>query len=107
VRSRRRHAGGAQGDALAGFRCLSLSRCFSVFMTENVLAPTYRLLKADEVAGILNVTERTARRWAESGVIPSIRLGRTVRFRPEDVAALLDDPPHRPFPARPSELDYR
>jgi excisionase family DNA binding protein len=48
------------------------------------------LLTARQVAQHFQVHERTVRRWAIEGVIPSIAVGPgTVRFDPRDVDALL------------------
>jgi excisionase family DNA binding protein len=43
------------------------------------------LLTDVEVAGILAVQSDTVRRWAASGELPCVRLGRLLRFRPADV----------------------
>jgi len=44
---------------------------------------------AAEVARRLNASERTVRRYAEIGVLPSIRIGGLIRFDPSDVDALV------------------
>jgi len=47
------------------------------------------LLTVQQAAAFLNVTTRTARRMIKDGRLPAIRLGRMVRIRPEDLAALV------------------
>lgn len=46
-------------------------------------------LTAGEFAETLQVEESTIYRWARDGVVPSIRIGGVVRFRTQDVEALL------------------
>ena len=46
-------------------------------------------LNADDVARLFKVGRRTVYEWAASGALPSVRIGRTVRFRRVDIAALL------------------
>jgi excisionase family DNA binding protein len=49
------------------------------------------LLTTDEVAAIFRVNPRTVERWTSDGRLHRVELGaRTVRFRAEDVAALID-----------------
>jgi excisionase family DNA binding protein len=49
------------------------------------------LLTTDEVAAILRVNRRTIVRWTAHGRLHRVELGaRTVRYRAEDVAALID-----------------
>ena len=43
------------------------------------------LLKVAEVAQILNISKSLAYRLIQSGDLPSIRLGRSVRVRPADL----------------------
>ena len=53
----------------------------------NPRAPLTRLLTDQEVATFLAVQPDTVRRRAARGDLPSIRLGRLLRFRQEDVEA--------------------
>ena len=46
-------------------------------------------LDAADVARLLKVKKRTIYEWAAEGHLPSIRIGRTVRFRRADIEALL------------------
>ena len=53
--------------------------------------PLSTLLTRAEVAGLMQVTEHTVDKWCREGRLPRIRVARAVRFRPEDVAALIDE----------------
>lgn len=48
------------------------------------------MLTAPEVAALFRVTPATVYRWAKTGKLAAITVGGTVRFRNEDVQALLD-----------------
>lgn len=48
-----------------------------------------KLLTAAEAAERLAVSPVTVRRWLHRGHIPSVKLGRTLRVREEDVEALV------------------
>jgi excisionase family DNA binding protein len=48
------------------------------------------LLTAQDVAQALNVSERSVRRWIATGELPVVRLGRTVRIRPQALDALIE-----------------
>lgn len=52
--------------------------------TEETLEPRPLLRRAD-VAEHLSVSERAVREWTDDGRLPCVRLGRAVRYRPEDV----------------------
>lgn len=43
------------------------------------------LLKTQDVAQLLGVSPLTIRAWVFQRLLPCVRLGRAVRFRPEDV----------------------
>lgn len=47
------------------------------------------LVKAHDIAHALNVNRATVYRWAQTGAIPAFRVGSSVRFDPELVAAAL------------------
>ena len=51
------------------------------------------LLTSDELAALLQVSERTLRRWRSEGRIQAIVIGRTVRFRLSE--ALPERPPSK------------
>jgi excisionase family DNA binding protein len=44
-----------------------------------------RLLDTAELAAILDVSERTVRRRVKDGLIPAVRIGRIVRFHPDQI----------------------
>ena len=48
------------------------------------------LLTAPEVARLLRVHRKTVYEWATKGLLPVVRVGDTVRFREEDIAAVLE-----------------
>ncbi len=48
------------------------------------------LLTAKQVATLLGVSEKSVYRWSELGALPSVRLGRAVRFDPAEVQAFID-----------------
>mgnify|MGYP000485745665 FL=1 len=57
----------------------------------NAQPPFEPLLKAGDVARLLNVSRSTAFRLIESGAIPSVKLpGRLVRVRLADVRRLIE-----------------
>ncbi len=49
-----------------------------------------RLLTVEEVAQILNFSLRAVRDKAKRGEIPSVRIGRDVRFHPDAIRKLLE-----------------
>jgi excisionase family DNA binding protein len=48
------------------------------------------LLIPEAVARLLACSPKTVYGWAAIGLIPSVRLGRLVRFRPEDVRRFIE-----------------
>lgn len=48
------------------------------------------LLDADGAAAYLGVSQRTVRKWANQGRVPSVKLGRALRFQPEALRAWVD-----------------
>lgn len=50
-----------------------------------------KLLTPLEVAERLGITPATVRRWANEGRLPAVRLGRLIRFHPDDIDALLSE----------------
>ena len=51
----------------------------------NQTISSTRLLKAQDVAAILNVSRSFAYALMQSGQLPSVRLGRSIRVRPTDL----------------------
>ena len=57
--------------------------------TDRQPRPIAMLLCRAEVCAIFGIHERTLRRWEQRGLITAVRVGRTVRFRPDDMERLL------------------
>jgi len=55
--------------------------------TGNIGSP---LLTDKEVAEKLHASVRSIIDWRNSGKLPFIRIGRSIRYRPESIAALLE-----------------
>jgi excisionase family DNA binding protein len=53
-------------------------------------APLERYYSPEVLAKRLDVPAATLREWARRGTLPSVRLGKLVRFRESDVRAFLD-----------------
>ena len=51
--------------------------------------PPYRLLTILQVAEILQTSPRTVRRFIKSGELQAIRIGRSVRVRPEALQSFI------------------
>lgn len=49
-----------------------------------------KLLTAEEVAELLRVNRSSVYRWVEQGLLSAIKVGRTVRFNPDTVKAVLE-----------------
>jgi len=49
-----------------------------------------RLLRDSDVAELCNASLRTIIDWRNGGKLPFIRIGRSIRYRPESIAALLE-----------------
>ena len=48
------------------------------------------LLDISATAGYLNTSESTLRRWVKDGAIPTYKLGKTYRFKKEDVDVFIE-----------------
>ena len=48
-----------------------------------------QLMTAGEVADLLGVSSQTVRRLDRRGELPRVQIGRSTRYRPEDVACLI------------------
>ncbi|MCW5856189.1 MAG: helix-turn-helix domain-containing protein [Anaerolineales bacterium] len=59
-------------------------------MTEQTGERKARLLRAREVAKILNVSQALAYRLMQMGEIPCVRIGTAVRVRPKDLDAYIE-----------------
>ncbi len=51
----------------------------------TVQGPNTRLLRGEQVADILNCSRAHAFRLMQHGHIPTVKIGRSVRVRPEDL----------------------
>jgi excisionase family DNA binding protein len=54
-----------------------------------------KLLKGNEVARLLNVSRSFAYLLMQTGHIPTVRLGRSIRVRPQDLIEYIDENIHR------------
>jgi len=54
----------------------------------------HRLLKAGEVAACLNVSRSFAYHLIQTGELPTVRLGKSVRVRPQDLEAFIEQNIH-------------
>ena len=54
-----------------------------------------KLLKGNEVARLLNVSRSFAYLLMQTGHIPTVRLGRSIRVRPQDLVEYIDENIHR------------
>ena len=49
-----------------------------------------KLIGVEEVAGLTSIPESTIRRMVTKGRIPCVRLGKHVRFDPDDISAWIE-----------------
>jgi excisionase family DNA binding protein len=54
-----------------------------------------KLLKGNEVAKLLNVSRSFAYLLMQTGHIPTVRLGRSIRVRPQDLVEYIEENIHR------------
>lgn len=47
------------------------------------------LMTPDEVAELFRISKASVYRWAERGLLPAVKVGRTVRFNRQDVEQLI------------------
>ncbi len=83
IRRLQGNPGGDRRAQLLSFDCMPApDRSFP-------LAAECRLLRYREVAQLCAVSLMTVRRWAAAGRLPKVVIGGTVRFRADDVEALI------------------
>jgi len=60
-------------------------------MNENISPFNFenKLLRADEVAEILNISKAFAYQLMQTGELPTVHLGRSVRVRPSDLEEVI------------------
>lgn len=63
---------------------------FPQFLKQNE-KPDTRLYTRKEVAELLSITLPTLHAWTKDGLIKSVRIGQSVRYRPIDVEKALED----------------
>jgi excisionase family DNA binding protein len=63
--------------------------------SQTNLVTGYRLLKAGEVAACLNVSRSFAYHLIQTGELPTVRLGKACRVRPQDLEAYIEKNLHR------------
>ena len=61
---------------------------------ENSETLMKRLLRPEEVASLLNVSRAYAYLLMQRGEIPTVKMGRSVRVRPQDLAAFVEQNLH-------------
>lgn len=49
-----------------------------------------RLLNTEEFAAALGLSPKTVRQWTWTRKVPFVRVGRSIRFRPETVTEIID-----------------
>lgn len=61
------------------------------------------LIDATEVSKTTGVARTTVYKWAELGLLPCVRFGAALRFKPADVRAFIERHTHRASLAGPAE----
>jgi site-specific DNA-methyltransferase (adenine-specific) len=74
---------------LRGVKNMSENEALRCFEKRATVASSSELVTRDELASRLRITPRTLQRWCGAGKICAIRIGRTVRFRLDEVLAHL------------------
>ncbi len=67
----------------------------TIFYNTNHPNQNTRLLKANEIAALLNISRSFAYQLLKTGEIPVIRLGKACRVRPQDLAEYIENNLHR------------
>jgi len=62
---------------------------------ESHLLTLERLLKPTEIAALLNISRSFAYHLLQTGAIPTVRLGKACRVRPQDLAEFIEHNLHR------------
>jgi excisionase family DNA binding protein len=74
--------------------------------TQNSEIPKFeKLLKGNEVARLLNVSRSFAYLLMQTGSIPTVRLGRSIRVRPQDLVEYIEGNIHRQTDRPDSSVD--
>jgi len=54
-----------------------------------------KLMDAKELAQMLKVSDRTIYGWVSKGTIPTVKIGRLIRFKVEDIEVWIDKNTHK------------
>ena len=68
--------------------------------TQQTMINNDRLLKPNEIAALLNISQSFVYHLLQTGAIPVVRLGKACRVRPQDLAEYIENNLHR-------QVDYR
>jgi excisionase family DNA binding protein len=60
-------------------------------MRQEQIMPDEQLMSIRDVADFLKLNQTTIYAWAQQGILPGYKLGRTWRFRPSDIEAWLEE----------------
>lgn len=66
-----------------------------VYTQNSEIPKIEKLLKGNEVARLLNVSRSFAYLLMQTGTIPTVRLGRSIRVRPQDLLEYIEENLHR------------
>ena len=66
----------------------------TIFEDTNKFLQITRLLKADEIAALLNISRSFAYHLLQTGAIPVVRLGKSCRVKPQDLAEYIEHNRH-------------
>jgi excisionase family DNA binding protein len=62
----------------------------TIFEETNNFLQSVKLLKADEIAALLNISRSFAYLLLQTGAIPVVRLGKACRVKPQDLAEYIE-----------------
>jgi len=63
--------------------------------TQQTMINNDRLLKPNEIAALLNISQSFVYHLLQTGAIPAVRLGKVVRIRPADLVEFVEKNIHR------------
>ena len=81
-----------------------LTRRYTGATVRYVRSDMERLMTAEEVQDVFQVSRQTIWRWRRDGILPAVQIGRSVRFRRSDVEKLFE-PDSRRQPSSPQPAD--
>lgn len=62
----------------------------TILTDQNNALDLSRLMKADDVAELLNISRSYVYQLMQSGLIPTVRMGKAYRVRPQDLANFIE-----------------